>query len=88
MADALSLSATYSSIQGRARPLPHGARAPTILAALFSHIIMQRGLRFAPPQTLKRTFPDSLRPLFSPLAGRTSSCVLTGGPGPCEAGLC
>src|SRR5215207_1475350 len=27
MADALTLSATYSSVQGRARPLPLGARA-------------------------------------------------------------
>ena len=59
MADALSLSATYSSTQGRARPLPmEHAPAPSPLAALFSHILMQRGLRFVPPQHL-RTLPDS-----------------------------
>jgi hypothetical protein len=59
MADALSLSATYSSAQGRARPLPmEHAPAPSPLAALFSHMLMQRGLRFG-PQAPERTFPDS-----------------------------
>ena len=39
MADALSLGATYSSVQGRARPLPmeHAPALLTVLAALFSH---------------------------------------------------
>src|SRR5688572_873883 len=39
MADVLSLGATYSSVQGRARPLPmeHAPALLTIVAALYPH---------------------------------------------------
>src|SRR5829696_5006317 len=49
MADALTLSATYSSVQGRARPLPLGStRPPTHLWPRFTPIRLWRGLRSAP----------------------------------------
>ena len=50
MADALSLGATYSRPKGGRVPSPLGAHARplSLLAAFFSHILMQRGLRFAP----------------------------------------
>jgi len=41
MADALALGVTYSSVQGRACPLPHGARARPLTtgrALLSSHL--------------------------------------------------
>ena len=71
-ADAAVPDGAYLRALGRARPLPHGARARplTIVAALFSHIFMQRGLRIAPPQTPKRTLLDSSHVMapISPLA--------------------
>jgi hypothetical protein len=74
-------------------PPPWSTRPPpTILAALFSHILMQRGPSLCPaPNTpwytirppavlVDWTVTEQLasRPLF----------FLAGGPGPCEAGLC
>jgi hypothetical protein len=50
MSGARTLGATYSRPKGGRVPSPLGARARplSLLAALFSHILMQRGLRFAP----------------------------------------
>ena len=48
MADALTLGPTYSRPKGGRVPSPWSTRPPSsLLAALFSHILMQRGLRFA-----------------------------------------
>jgi hypothetical protein len=42
MADVLALDVTYSSVQGRACPLPPWSTRPalSLLAALFSHTLM------------------------------------------------
>ena len=49
MADALTVGATYSRPKGGRVPSPWSTCPPSsLLAALFSHILMQRGLRFAP----------------------------------------
>jgi hypothetical protein len=44
MSGTLSLGATYSRPKGGASPPPWSTRpSPSLLAALFSHILMQRG---------------------------------------------
>ena len=57
MSGALSLGATYSRPKGGRVPSPLGAHARplSLLAAFFSHILMQRGLRFGALEALRGT---------------------------------
>ena len=68
MADALSLGATYSRPKGGRVPSPLGAHARplSLLAAFFSHILMQRGLRFGALEK-RCAGPRAVRPCLPPV---------------------